>query len=102
MNPNYEPFLKQIDNNLKFKIHDCTDDHNARTSRALEQDIRNLISDLRTNKNPRDIEGVIKTIQNRLREAHGNPGSYMSVEHADEFHQIFEQMRMNLRRLPNY
>lgn len=102
MKPEYEPFFKQIDTNLRFRIHDCIDNPGHPTARGLEQDIRDLLSDFKTNKNPRDLEDSIKTIQNRLREAHYNPGGYMSVEDADQFHHIFEGMRMNLRRLPNY
>lgn len=102
MDPEYKPFLDQVDNNLRFRIHDTIDEHDHPTARALENDVRDLISDLKTNHNPRNIEDRIKTIQNRLREAHHSPGSYMSVEDADQFHHIFEEMRMDLRRLPNY
>ena len=102
MKPEYEPFFKQIDTNLRFRIHDCMDDHNHPTARALEQDMRDLASDFKTNKNPRDLEDSIKVIQARLREAHSHPGAYMSVEDADQFYHIFEDMRMSLRKLSNY
>lgn len=102
MNPEYEPFLKQLDGNLKFRIHDCMDDPNHPTAKALQRDVQDLISDLKTNKNPRDLEDAVKVMQQRLRDAHSNPGSFMSVEDADQFHRIFEDMRMDLRRLPNY
>lgn len=101
MNPEYEPFLKQFDA-LKYNIQDAIDHPEDREAQGLRQDIQNFISDLRTNKHPRDIEQSIRGMQNRLRQAHNHPGSFMSVEHADYFHHIFEDMRMCIRGLPNY
>lgn len=101
MNPTYEPFLHQVDD-LKYKIKDALDQPNHSTARALHDDLEDLISDLRTNKHPRNIEDRLKEMQRRLREAHDNPGSYMNVEDADHFHRLLEEMRMRLRQLPNY
>jgi hypothetical protein len=101
MDPKYEPLLRQIDS-LKYNIQDAVDHPEDSQARALQQEIQDYISDIRTNKRPRDLENRLKNMQVCLRRAHAHPGSFMSVEHADYFHHILEDIRMRIRQLPNY
>ena len=102
MDQNYKNFHRDV-RNLRFKLHDTLDDHRHAMAQSLKNDVQRLEDELEMGKKPRSLEDRIKGIQQVLKRV-GDRGEnlIMNVEHADFFHDRFEDMRMSLRRLPNY
>jgi alpha/beta superfamily hydrolase len=99
--PQYQPLYHQV-RDLQFRVHDAMDDHNHPSAQLLRTEMRHLEDELEMNRNPRDIENRIKTIQHTLLEARSQPNSFMSIPDADHFHRTYEDMRRHVRDFPNY
>lgn len=101
MDPHYQSIYNQV-RDLQFQVHDAMDNPNHPTAHVLRNEIQELHEDLEKHKNPRDLENRIKTIQHGMLEARSQQNSFMSIPDADHFHRTFEDMRMNIRKFPNY
>lgn len=101
MNPYYQPFHKQA-RDLQFKFHDVLDNPSHPTANVIRNELRNLETDLETGKSPRTVENRIKTIQRQINQAHHMGDNIMSPDHTNYFHDNFEHMQMNIRKLPHY
>ncbi len=97
----YQP-LYQRARDLQFKVHDAMGDQNHPMARTLRNEVQHLTDDLEMQKNPRDIENRIKTIQHTLLESQNTSGSVMNVDHSANLHRNYELMRVDVRRLPHY
>ncbi len=102
MNPSYQPFHKQAVD-LQYKFHDMVDDPYNPTAMVLQHEVHNLTQDIEAQKHPRDIENRIKVIQQQLIQAKAQSGQQaLSYQDNDYLHHNYEQMRTNVRNLPNY
>lgn len=100
MDKAYKDLYKEVQK-LRFKIQDMLDDHAHQLGQSLKRDIQRLEDEMEMSKNPRVLEDRIKGIQRTL-VAVGENDQVMDHHHSDMLHDIFEDMRMKLRRFPNY
>jgi len=102
MNASYQPFHKQA-MDLKYKFQDMVDDPYDPTAKVLQREVHSLTQDIEAQKHPRDIENRIKVIQQQLQQAKAQSGQQaLSYQDNDYLHHNFEQLRTDIRRLPNY
>jgi hypothetical protein len=101
MSPAYQAMYQEV-HELEFRVHDALDDPNHPSAQQLRKQILDLHEEFEQNKNPRDIEGRIKVIQQLLWDARSQPSGYIDMQDADHFYHTFEDMRRNVRELPNY
>ena len=100
MDKSYKDIYKEVQR-LRFKIQDMIDDNSHQLAQALKRDIQRLEDEIEMSKSPRSLEERIKGIQRTLIAA-GESNQVMNQSHSDMLHDIFEDMRMALRRFPNY
>lgn len=100
MTPPYEQ-LYQTAKELEHHVHDATDDHHNQDAQQLERQIIALEDDLEVNRNPRDIENRLKQIQSLLDRSR-HQAVFMSMPDAEHFYRECEQLRMTVRKFPNY
>jgi hypothetical protein len=101
MDPNYKPLYQRVDD-LRFRAHDAFDQPDHPTAHLLKRELESLKDDIESNKSPRTVEDRIKTIQHQLLQAKSQQHGVMSYQHADDLHDHFEHMRMDLRKFHNY
>lgn len=101
MSPQYAQLYREA-KELEHRTHDSTDNHGDRNAENLERQIIALQDDLEVTRKPRDLENRIKQIQSILEIARHNPGQFMSIPDADRYWRIFEDLRLSLRKFPNY
>jgi hypothetical protein len=94
--------LHRLAKDLNFKVTDHLDDREHPTARALRDQLRYLEDDFETDKKPRNLEERIKDIMQLLDRAKDGDEPYMSVSHAVDFHDTFEDMRRDVREHPDY
>ena len=99
----YQPIYNQA-RQLQYHFHDFVGDNmNANPqARVLSHEMQNLMSDMQTGKNPRDIENRIRTIQNQMHTVEHMGQPLMSYGHAEGMHHDFENMRRTVRTFNNY
>jgi hypothetical protein len=101
IDPSYQPLYQQA-RNLQFQLHDALGTNAHPTASAMRNEMQHLVDDLEVKKNPRDIENRIKTIQHQMLQARNDGTNLMTYEHTDHFHDSYEQMRQDVRRLSAY
>lgn len=99
MNPEYKDLHGKADE-LWHQFQDRLDD--KRAGEGLLEQIRNIREYCEMNKNPRDIEELLKRIIEELTSLRRGNGGVMEYGRMDEFIHEFEDMRQEVRRLPNY
>jgi hypothetical protein len=97
MNATYIPLQKQADR-LHYKVIDCLDDRNQPLANSLQRAAREVMECLESNRPPRSIEDRIHEVQKLLE----HESSALSPEHAHDLHHEYEELRREVRRLPNY
>ena len=101
IDPTYQPFYNQA-RQLQFQLHDALGNAEHPAAHAMRTEMQHLVDDLEVHKNPRDIENRIKTLQRQMLEVRSQNHSFMNYEHADHFHDNFDRMRQDVRRLSTY
>ncbi|HEX7963702.1 MAG TPA: hypothetical protein VF466_03860 [Candidatus Saccharimonadales bacterium] len=101
IDPTYQPFYDRA-RQLQYQLHDAIGGTANPQAFAMRQEMQHLVNDLEVKKNPRDIENRIATLQRQVLQARSQPDSFMSYEHIDHFHDNFDQMRQDVRRLSAY
>lgn len=102
MDQRYKELYKEVQK-LRYRLQDRLDDPSHRIAQTLKAEVQRLEDEMEMSKKPRSLEDRIKVIQRHLVTAQDGPNTVvMNVEHADELHDAFEDMRMALRRLPHY
>jgi hypothetical protein len=99
--PQYEQLHRQAED-LMYRLRDSADNRDSSAFQQLDRLAVQLREDMEINRNPRDIEERIKGIQGVLDSARHNDGSFMKISEAERYYRIYEDMRMDLRKLPNY
>ena len=97
----YQPLYDKA-RNLQFRVHDVMDDSNHPMAQTLSNEVRQLTDDLHQQKNPHDIENRIRVIQNSLMQAQHSNVNYMNSEHSSGLYHDYENMRMDVRKMPHY
>ncbi len=97
----YEDLYREA-KDLEHRMRDSTDHPGSPDGRQLDEQIRALQSDVQTSRSPRDLENRVKQVQAVLDRARHTPNGFMSVSDADRYFRIFEQIKLNLRRFPDY
>jgi hypothetical protein len=101
MDPNYKPIYQKAQD-LEHQVHDAIDDHNHPNVRVMRNEMRALMDDMESNKNPRTVEDRVKVIQRQLTQIRSQGDQAMDYGHIDQFHRHFEDMRQDLRKFHNY
>jgi len=99
MDPNYQELRRQADR-LFHRFNDCVDDKNV--TRQLQEELRDVVEDLESNKKPRSVEDRIKRVLQELEELKDGDGQSIDYADIDELHDGYEELRADLRKLPNY
>jgi len=99
--PAYQHLYQEV-KELEHRCHDSTDKPRDHLAEDLHRQIIALQDDMEVGKKPRDLENRMKTIQSLLDRARHTPDSYMSISDADRYFRIFEDLRLSLRKFPNY
>jgi len=99
--PQYEHLYHTVED-LEHRVHDSTDLPHDHTAVELHHEIIALQDDIEGTRKPRNLEDRVKQIQALLDKARHAEGTYMSIPDADRYWRIFEQIRMDLRKFPNY
>ncbi len=99
MDPNYQELRRQADR-LFHRFNDCVDDKNA--TRQLQEELRDVVEDFEMNKKPRSIDDRIKQVLQKLEELKDGDGQSIDHGDIDELHDGYEDLREDLRKLPNY
>jgi len=89
-------YHKAVD--MQYKFHDFTEGVNDPHVHVLQNEIHQLIGDIRERKDPQTLEGRIRTIQQQLSEGQHIPHPYINYGHSDYLHSNYEHMRQNLRQ----
>lgn len=100
MDKAYKDIYKQVQS-LRLKVQDLLDDHTHQLAQSLKREVQRLEDEIEMNKSPRSLEDKLKGIQ-RLLQTIENDTKIMNAHHADMLHDRFEDLRMTLRRFPNY
>lgn len=98
MSPEYQNLRGQADK-IWFDFNDKVDDKSA--AGGLEREIRGVVDDFEQQKNPRSIEDRVKRVIDQLEDMRSG-GTVMDAGDADDLVDKFEELRQDLRRLPNY
>jgi len=102
MDAQYKQLYREVQG-LRHKVHDLIDDHAHAIARALKDEVQRLEDEMEVSKKPRSLEDRIKSIQHHLERAkNDSQASVMDVRHAVMLDDRFDDLRMSLRRLPNY
>ena len=101
MDPTYQPLYNQV-RNLEFSVRDALDDPGNAGAQSLMKELKRLEDEFEMRKTPRELENRIASIKRMLERPRSTPNSYMSVQDAVAFSDIFEDMRRAIRRLPSY
>ena len=102
MDAQYKHLYQEV-RNLRHKVHDLIDDHAHAVARALKDEVQRLEDEMEMSKKPRSLEDRIKSIQHHLEKARSDSQiNIMDVRHAAMLDDRFDDLRMSLRRLPNY
>lgn len=99
MDQNYQELRRQADR-LWHRCNDCVDDKNA--ARSLLDETRNVVEDFEMNKKPRSIDDRIKRVIQELEELKRGGSEVMDFGDIDELRDGYEELREDLRKLPNY
>lgn len=102
MDSNYKSLHQQADR-LHKKFLDMRDDRGDQLAKWLEVQTRDVREDMEQNKSPRAIEARIQGLIRPLEEVRMKADSPAISSHdAAALLNAYEDMRQNLRRLPNY
>lgn len=101
MDPNYKPLQKQADR-LHHTFMDIADDRNHPVGRSIEKEGREVREDIERNRPPRAVEDRIRRLQQTLNQAKASPTPALSPDDADRLYDAYEDLRQDLRSLPNY
>ena len=97
MDPKYKPLHQQADR-LQHKMSDWIDDRSHPVGSNLLRESREIMEDLESSKPPRSVEDRIKRLQQHLRQ--DSPA--ISSDHANSMEDAYEDLRREVRGLPNY
>ena len=100
MDEQYKHLYKEVQQ-LRHKLHDLIDDQAHQVARTLKDEVQRLEDEMEVSKKPRSLEDRIKSIQRNLEHAKRD-SRLMDVRHASMLDDKFDDLRMSLRRLPNY
>jgi len=100
MDAQYKELYREVQS-LRHKVHDLIDDHAHALARTLKDEVQRLEDEIEMNKKPRSLEDRIKSIEQYLEHARRD-SQFMDTHHVVMLHDKFKDMRMDLRRLPNY
>jgi hypothetical protein len=101
MDQQYKNALK-VAESLEFKIKDYLDDKSHNTAQTLTEEARQLVDDLEVKKNPRSVEGRVKSIMQTLKSVRGFASVVMDPDHAEHLYREYEKLMMSLRKFDNY
>lgn len=101
MNANYKPLQQRADR-LQYRLHDCIDDDSVAAGQQASQMARNVREEIEANKPPRSIESRITQLQRQLEAIKSHPSPVMSPQDAHNLLEDYEDLRREVRRLPNY
>jgi hypothetical protein len=88
--------------NLHNKVKDLIDDRSHHLGQELLELGHRIASDIRGQKNPRSIEGTIKSMINTLQSVRAHGDQIMDFRHLDMFLREYQDLQMSLRKFENY
>jgi polyhydroxyalkanoate synthesis regulator phasin len=100
LDPAYQS-LHNVAVSLQNQMRDALGGNNDPAAQNLRQQMQHLEDDVQSRKSPRDIEARIKQIQSAVQQA-SSSGTLINYSYADEFHDNLEDLRQQVRQMPDY
>lgn len=101
MNAQYQELHRQADR-LYHRFRDKVDQPDSDAMRRLEQELKQVVEDFESDRKPRSIEDRIKRVIGALDDLQHHGGTMIDFADADELHDQYEDMRRDLRKLPDF
>jgi hypothetical protein len=101
MDPRYTPLQKQADQ-LRYRMQDIVDKSAHNLGGQLVQIARDVMEDIECSKAPRAVESRIEQLKRLLDTIKANPSAVISPQAAQAMYDSYENLRRQLRALPNY
>ena len=101
MDSQYRPLQREADR-LQYRCHDFVMDHGDPTGRQLEQAGTDVREDIERNKAPKAVEERILGLERQLNDIKSRPNAVISPDRAATLLHEYEDLRRQLRQLPNY
>ncbi len=101
MRADYKEVQRQADR-LQHRFGGIADDPNHPSMRALQQQMREVMEVIESDKPARAIEDRIKSVINLIRQIGDQDNQAMSPSDNDSLRGDYEGLRDRVRQLPNY
>jgi hypothetical protein len=82
--------------NMQYKFHNFTAYGNHPDVHVLQNEIHQLIGDIRMHKNSQSLNTRIRTIEHQLNQGQHTPQPYMNYADTTYLRNNYEQMRQNV------
>lgn len=101
MDPSYKPIHQQADR-LFHKYLDIVDDKSDALASSAQHEIKEVVELIEMNKAPRAVEDRIRQVERMMEKVRSGGSRMMTPEDAAFMLHQYEELRKQLRRLPNY
>jgi hypothetical protein len=101
MNPAYKS-ARQLADRLHHRTESMIDDRSHLMAASISKEARAVLEDIESNKGPRTVEDRIKRLQQQLERLKDSPTPAITPADADHLQDEYEDLRGELRRMPNY
>lgn len=101
MDARYAPLQKQADQ-LRYRMQDVVNKNAHHLGNQLVQVARDVMEDLECSKAPRAVESRIEQLKRLLGHFRANASDVISPQAAQTMYDSYEDLRRQLRALPNY
>jgi|GEM_PF-2460300 len=101
MDQKYKPIQKKADH-LQHRMRDVVDNNSDEKASQLLKLSRAVLEDVESNRAPRAVESRIIQLKQVLEHCSSQPTAAISSNHAEAMFDEYEDLRRELRSLPNY
>lgn len=101
MDARYAPLQKQADR-LRYRMQDVVNKNAHYLGRQLVQIARDVMEDIECSKAPRTVEARIEQLKRLLGQFKVDASDVISPQAAQSMYDSYEELRRQLRALPNY
>ena len=101
MDQNYKAIHQQADK-LFYKFQDIVDDKTDAMASSAQHEIKEIVECIEMNKAPRFVEDRVREVQKMMEKVRAGESHMMTPEDAAFLIHEYEQLRKQLRSLPNY
>ena len=101
MRAEYKSLQKQADH-LQHRTHDCVDNSSGPMAQRVAHMARDVMEEIESDRPPRSVESRIIQLKQHLEEMKAHPTAVMSPQDARTLMDDYEDLRREVRSLPDY